>query len=69
MVIVIYLSGSACLWSSKPETAPGKWVAVGCVPKGNPTNLDPKRVSEAFQEEGVLVARLCRGPVKPWNDQ
>lgn len=40
-----------------------------CAPKGNATNLDPKRVSEAFQEERVLVPRLCRGPVKPQNDQ
>ena len=35
---------------------------------GEPTYLDPKRVSEAFKEERVLVARLRRGPGEPEND-
>lgn len=43
-------------------------MVVECTLNGNPTYLDPKRVSEAFKEERVLVARLCRGPGESQND-
>lgn len=36
-----------------------------CTLHGNPTYLDPTRVSEAFREERVLVARARRGPGEP----
>ena len=32
-----------------------------------PTYLDPNRVSEAFKEERVLVAKPRRGPGEPQN--
>ena len=48
--------------------SPGKTVGCREYPTANPTYLDPKRVSEAFKDERVLVARLRSGPGEPQND-